>query len=455
MRILSLRFFGAVLLTIHALLSLTPALKSQWSEIYLYNAVPLCAIAVVWKAPRINDLFAQPLIILAFSFWLLGSLVSSIETYFTFNSPMETISNLLYLLFYPCLIMGVTHIIAPRRKFAILEIFDSSIFGLGLSTLGATVILRPLLPHLSLNTLDAFFALIYPICDLILIALTFTTIASQGLSRRSTIFSVGILIFSINDFLFLWLHMQGTYTFGSLIDDGWLLGLLIMAESCWHENLDRADNTSINPIFITISVLLSATLLALIAMRPGYFPVFTLVPAVITLVLAFFRMTIALNEARNIGHERILARTDELTGLPNRRRLISEIEAFELKNGSLLLLDLDGFKPVNDSHGHETGDKVLQQVALRFSRAVPHGTMLARLGGDEFGVLHEGSYESAMDLALALRATLSYPFNIEGEHIHIDVSIGVAINNGESNLLRRADDAMYRAKREGLGVCRV
>jgi diguanylate cyclase (GGDEF)-like protein len=81
--------------------------------------------------------------------------------------------------------------------------------------------------------------------------------------------------------------------------------------------------------------------------------------------------------------------------------------------------------------------------------------MLARLGGDEFGVLHEGSYESAVELALALRATLSYPFNIEGEHIQIGVSIGVAKNNGESNLLRRADDAMYKAKREGLGVCRV
>ena len=455
MRTLFLRLLGAVLLITHSLLTFAPTFKSQWSEIYLYNSIILCAVVVVWRAPRINDLFAQPLIIMAMSFWLLGSLISSIATFVAIDAPVKTISNLLYLCFYPCIIMGVTHIIAPRRKFALLEIFDSSIFGLGLSTLGTTLILRPLLPHFGHNTTEAFFALVYPICDLILISVTLTTITSQGFSRRGVIFTLGIVIFSLNDFVFLWQQIQGTYSFGSLIDDGWLFGLLIMAESCWHENLDSPNTSTINPIFIALSVLLSATLLALIALRPGYFPIFTLIPAIITLALAFIRMTIALNEARSIGHERILARTDELTGLPNRRRLISEIEGFELKDGSLLLLDLDGFKPVNDSYGHETGDKVLQQVALRFSRAVPHGTMLARLGGDEFGVLHEGSYESAMDLALALRATLSYPFNIEGEHIQIGVSIGVAKNNGESNLLRRADDAMYKAKREGLGVCRV
>ena len=257
-------------------------------------------------------------------FWLVGSLLSSIASFVTIDAPIAIFSNLLYLLFYPCIIMGVTHILAPRRKFALLEIFDASIFGLGLSTMGTTLILGPLLPHFAQSNADAFFSVIYPICDLILISVTLTTIASQGFSRRGLIFTTGILIFSFNDFLFLWQQLQGTYSFGSLIDDGWLLGLLIMAESCWHENLDSPNKSTINPIFIALSVLLSATLLALIALRPGYFPTFTLIPALMTLALAFIRMTIALNEARNIGHERILARTDELTGLPNRRRLITE-----------------------------------------------------------------------------------------------------------------------------------
>ena len=120
-----------------------------------------------------------------------------------------------------------------------------------------------------------------------------------------------------------------------------------------------------------------------------------------------------------------------------------------------MILDLDGFKPVNDNYGHEVGDRVLQQVAQRFSRSLPSWALLARLGGDEFGVLVDGSHESVMEIALALRATLSYPFVINGDAITIGVSIGVADNNGAEDLLLRADKAMYAAKRQATGVCQL
>ena len=242
---------------------------------------------------------------------------------------------------------------------------------------------------------------------------------------------------------------------GSLLDIGWVIGISLIAESFWQTGIDSKAREGINPILISVSVSLSATVLALIAIRPQYFPRFILIPAIATLILAFARMALALTQARNIGQERLLARTDELTGLPNRRRLVFEIDEFVQKEGALLLLDLDGFKPINDAHGHETGDKILQQVALRFERALPHGTLLARLGGDEFGVLYEGASESAIEVALALRATLSYPFHVNNQEIKLGVSIGVAKNTGENDLLLRADNAMYKAKREGLGVCRL
>jgi diguanylate cyclase (GGDEF)-like protein len=242
---------------------------------------------------------------------------------------------------------------------------------------------------------------------------------------------------------------------GSLLDIGWVVALLLIAESFWQPGIDTKAREGINPVLISISVSLSATVLALIAIRPDYFPKFIVIPAIATLALAFARMALALTQAKNIGQERLLARTDELTGLPNRRRLVSEIDSFIEKEGALLLLDLDGFKPINDAHGHETGDKVLQQVALRFERALPHGALLARLGGDEFGVLFEGGHESAVEVALALRATLSYPFHINNQEIQLGVSIGVAKNTGDNDLLVRADNAMYKAKREGLGVCRL
>jgi diguanylate cyclase (GGDEF)-like protein len=427
----------------------------MWSELFLYNAIPLFAIAIVIKAPRINDRFAQPLIAIAIGLWLGGSVISSLSSFFFINAPTELLSNTAYLLFYPFAMVGLPRLISPSRKLSLLEIFDASIVGLGLSTLGTTLFLKPVLPHFNGDLGQTFFALVFPVADLILLSLTLAAVLAQGATRRGIVLAFGVIVFSITDFLYLGMHIRGSYTFGSIVDDGWILGILIISISFCIQSPETVDNKNTNPILITLSVFLSATLLALIAIRPGYFPTFVLIPAIATLLLAFIRMSIALKAARSIGHERFLARTDELTNLPNRRTLISEIENFMGKDGSLMLLDLDGFKPVNDLHGHAAGDKVLQQVALRFSRALPHGALLARLGGDEFGVLYEGSYESAMDVALALRATLSYPFTVESHTIQIGVSIGLAANNGAPDLLRRADDAMYRAKREGLGVCRI
>jgi diguanylate cyclase (GGDEF)-like protein len=428
---------------------------SQWCEIYLYNLIACIAIAVIVLSKRISDPLAKPLLITAISFWLCGSLLASTSSFYNLFAAADLLSNIAYLLFYPCAMIALPRLISSSRKSTVLEIFDASIVGLGLGVLGTVFVLKPVLPHFDGQLSKAFFALAFPLCDLVLISFTLASVLAHGFSQRNLYVSAGIMIFACTDFLFLWQHLNGVYRFGSFIDDGWLLGLILIAESSRRSSKDDQSESSINPIFIALSVFLSSTLLALTAIKPGLFPTFILLPAISTLMLALIRMAIALKQARNIGHERILARTDELTGLPNRRRLISEIENFIGKDGALLLLDLDGFKPVNDLHGHLTGDKVLQQVSMRFARVIPHGALLARLGGDEFGVLIEGAYEHSMDIALALKATLSYPFNIDNQHITIGVSIGVAENTGAPDLLRRADDAMYRAKREGLGVCRL
>ena len=361
----------------------------------------------------------------------------------------------MYLLFYPLAIIGLPRLLAVNRKLSLIELVDSSIFGLGLTTLGSAIAIKPVLPHFNGNVTETFYAIAYPIADLLLVCVVIATFSMQGYSRRGLVLTLGVTVFTVTDLLYLWQHINGSYLMGSMLDVGWIIGLLFIAESFWQPGIDYKAREGINPILISISVSLSATLLALIAIRPDYFPRFILIPAIATLALAFARMALALTQAKNIGQERLLARTDELTGLPNRRRLVTEIDSFIEKEGALLLLDLDGFKPINDVHGHETGDKILQQVALRFERALPHGALLARLGGDEFGVLYEGGPESAVEVALALRATLSYPFHVNNQEIQLDVSIGVARNNGEKDLLVRADNAMYKAKREGLGVCRL
>jgi diguanylate cyclase len=449
----ALRFLAPVLFGI-ALVA-HQSFQGIWSDLFFFNAVPIACLLSIVIAPRINNKWAQPLTALAIGSWSLGSIIATSIGYFELSAFAANISDGLYLLFYPLALLGMQLLISVQQRLTILELADASIVGLGLSTLGAAFALQPVLPHFDGNLNQSFLAIIYPVADLVLLCFIVATVVMQGFSIRGLLLTIGVCIYAATDFLFLWQNLNMNYVFGSLVDYGWLLAFIVIAESTWHSGTDNAVKNGVSPILITISVFLSATLLSLLAIAPDNFPHFILIPAIGTLALAFVRMSIALSQARSIGHERVLARTDELTTLPNRRRLISEIQSFATRKGSLLLLDLDGFKPVNDSYGHDVGDKVLQQVAQRFTRALPNSALLARLGGDEFGILVDGSQESVMEIALALRGTLSYPFVIDGHEISIGVSIGIADNDGADDLLLRADNAMYSAKRQALGVCQL
>ena len=431
------------------------ALTGIWGDLIAFNSVAIACIVSVLGAPRVNNKWAQPLVAFALGSWSLGSVIATSTSIVDYSDVLGNFSDAMYLLFYPLALLGLQRLISNRQRLSILEVIDASIVALGLSTLGTAFALHPVLPHFEGDFKQSFLAIIYPVADLILLCFIVATVVMQGFSMRGLLLTVGVVIYTATDFLFLWQNLNLSYEFGSLIDYGWLIGFVVIAESCWHRATDNKSKGGVSPVLITISVFLSATFLALLAIAPDNFPHFVLIPAIGTLLLAFVRMSIALNQARNIGHEKILARTDELTMLPNRRRFISEIQNFAVREGSLLLMDLDGFKPVNDTYGHEMGDRILQQVAQRFNRALPSGALLARLGGDEFGILVDGNQELVMEIALALRGTLSYPFVINGHEIKIGVSIGVAKNDGADDLMQRADNAMYSAKRQALGVCQL
>jgi diguanylate cyclase len=448
-----LRFLAPVILVVALLVHQT--LDNNWSDLFLFNSIPILCLVSILLAPSRSSKWAQPLTALAIGSWSLGSLAATASSYSELSAPLGNFSDALYLLFYPLALLGLQLLISMQQRLTILEIVDASIVGLGLSTLGAAFALQPVMPHFDGDLNQSFLAIIYPVADLVLLCFIFATVVMQGISNRGLLLSLGVCVYTATDFLFLWQNLNLSYVFGSFVDYGWLLAFIVISESVWHAGTNNSVKNGVSPILITISVFLSATLLALFAIAPDSFPQFILIPAIGTLMLAFVRMSIALSQARSIGHERVLARTDELTTLPNRRRLISEIQNYAERRGSLLLLDLDGFKPVNDTYGHEAGDKVLQQVAQRFSRALPNHALLARLGGDEFGILVDGSKESVMEIALALRGTLSYPFLVDGHEVSIGVSIGIADNDGAADLLQRADNAMYSAKRQALGVCQL
>jgi diguanylate cyclase (GGDEF)-like protein len=421
-------------------------------DLWIYDAVAILFVLALFFVPSFNDHIGVAFLALAIGLWAAGSILSSLSVFYTLNLRSELISNVLYMLFYPAAFIALPRLLSQRSRISAVEILDSTIIALGLSSLGTALFVGPVLPRLNGDMVMTFFAIFYPVGDLILVTSVISTLLSQRLSKRAIIASTGIFIFAFSDFLFLWLHVNNKYVFGSVSDDGWLVGLALLVMSTQFNASEQNSDEGVNPVFVVLSVFLSATLLGIITLRPGYFPSFILLPTLLTLLVAFIRMTIALRQARSLGTERILARTDELTGLSNRRKLIAEMVEMGDSEGSLLILDLDGFKPINDSFGHDIGDEILKQVAIRFHRALPPDATLARLGGDEFGVLLHCDYETSMEVARALHATMSYPFMIEKESIDLGVSIGVAANNEDHDLLRRADVAMYRAKRESLGV---
>nr|WP_290696387.1 diguanylate cyclase [Halomonas sp. UBA3074] len=155
------------------------------------------------------------------------------------------------------------------------------------------------------------------------------------------------------------------------------------------------------------------------------------------------------------------AHYDLLTGLPNRRLFLDRLEQ-EIKHSkrrsqplALLFMDLDGFKEVNDSLGHEAGDRILSNVAERLAGCVRANDTVARLGGDEFTVLLTGA-EQRQDVehvAQAIIDALAMPFHIGQQRIQISVSIGVAFYpkaaSTPDSLLEAADKAMYKAKKAG------
>jgi diguanylate cyclase (GGDEF)-like protein len=427
-------------------------IESALRDIYLYNSIWFIALLVILYAPLSVDRIALAATALAISFWGLGSLAASIDE-LILNSPRFTlVTQIFYTLFYPLLIIAIPRLSSSQSKLRPIELLDSLIFGLGFTSITAIFLFLAIFPAGTLFASEDFFSIFYPVGDLALLLITLITLITKGFQLHLALFTFGVALFASNDIYYLWLSLNNKYSFGTITDAGWLIAICLIAVAVTLGTASSQGISPIHPALVAISIFISPILLAISALKPNIFPIYILIPSIANLVLAFIRMSTTLREARALSDERTLARTDELTGLANRRKLLAELDNFSQVEGALLLLDLDDFKPVNDQYGHEVGDLILRQVAQRFKRTVPIGTILARLGGDEFGILLRGNYEETLEIAHALRASLSYPFTVQGQRISVGVSVGIAHNDGAGDLMRRADSAMYRAKQMDIGV---
>ena len=376
--------------------------------------------------------------------------------------PFPSAADAGYLLFYVLMLAALLALVRSQLGgLASSVLLDSAVGALGTAAVLA-VLLSPILDSAAGGSpsVATVVGVAYPLLDLALVAAAVGVAAAPGLrlGRRWVLLIGGFLIFAASDVVLALIGRGAGYRLETMLDAAWTLGLALVAT--WVDGATRPAGAGSRGLKGAWGLLVpaAATAAALGVLILGTrLPVSALAVALAggTLVLAVVRTQLAFRQLVKMADLRRQALTDDLTGLPNRRALYADVPerlaSRQDGHSALLLLDLDRFKEVNDSLGHDVGDRLLVQVGVRLSTHLRGRDLLARLGGDEFAVfLDNAGRDQAVAVAVKLRAALAESFTLEGIALQVDVSIGIALSPDQGDdlkvLLRKADMAMYKAK---------
>ncbi|SHH18343.1 putative bifunctional diguanylate cyclase/phosphodiesterase [Geodermatophilus nigrescens] len=344
---------------------------------------------------------------------------------------------------------------------------DGVIGALGTGAVGIGFLLGP---YLTGAGTVSYLQLAWPAADVLLLALLAGVGAILGvhLDRTLLLVSASVALICVADVGLFLLSVAGRYSDGGPLELVWLAGVLcagVAAQRTTGDPEPREEGAGVRISWRLVALPLAGALAALTVLAAGYgdhLPASAGWLAVGCVLAVLGRTAVTFREVRSFAVARQEARTDELTGLPNRRALLETARtvvagATTASPAALLLLDLDGFKEVNDSLGHGAGDQLLCQVGPRLTPALRPGDVLARLGGDEFAVLLPATdLDGAAERAGIVHDLLRQPFVVDGIRLHVGVSVGVSTApvpaDDVQELLRCADVAMYAAKTERTGV---
>ncbi|NYJ07606.1 putative bifunctional diguanylate cyclase/phosphodiesterase [Petropleomorpha daqingensis] len=449
---------------------------AAWDRVYdvvLYNLPYLPAAAACWVAS--GRVRSERLAWRALAVGLLlnasGNALRTVFAGVTGAGPTPPFADLPnsigYVILYVTLI-GMLRARVPRFHPSMW--LDGLIGALGTLAVGVAFLLGPFLSatgHEPVGMLD----LAWPAADLLLLALVVAMGAILGVRMDRTLGTItgAMACVCAGDIVLFLRSVHGSYHDGGPLELTWLAGIGLVAYAAVRARPRpvTVDVGHSRTGWRLLALPLICNVASLVVLAVGWgdtMPVIAAWLAIACVTAALARTAVTFREVRAYNEVREQARTDELTGLPNRRALLERATAVLESAGSrspaaLLLLDLDGFKEVNDGLGHSAGDELLRQVGPRLRGGLRPGDLLARLGGDEFAVLLPGTgLDDAQACAAVLRELLLQPFTVEGIRLHIGVSIGVSTAPVPAatvkELLRCADVAMYEAKtgREGVHV---
>jgi len=395
----------------------------------------------------------------------------------------------LFFLAFTGLMAGAVWPSEGRRTDRLKTSLDAFIIGMSLFVISLATSIHDVASTLSSDTdvLGLVINLAYPCGDIVVLTLVLLSASRKGGRRSSlTIVAVAMALIAVSDGFYAYIAASGGFDSGSVTGLGWIAGFGIIACAALaggqrrgrrvgdegrliNEGRDRtlrqrsASILPYLPLFVAL-VVVGGERLTQAADRV------TALLVIVIFIVVLIRQYLTIRE--NVALTRILenrelelqrqAFQDQLTGLPNRAlfkdRATHALEQHRrsLRPLSLLFVDLDDFKVVNDTLGHPVGDELVIRVAERLRGAIRAGDTVARFGGDEFAVLVEDDGD-AIHVGSRVVESLRMPFMLSGEQLSIGASVGICEVLSEQQtpdldeLFSRADIAMYAAKRAGKG----
>jgi diguanylate cyclase (GGDEF)-like protein len=462
----------AVLVTIMALTSANALLGvggsglelfiREWLSCVVYILV---AVIVALRALRgETHRRSWALFAIGLSLYGLGNVLWSCWISHQKEPPIPSICDGLWLSLYPLSYAGIVGFARLRnqRRLAAGVWLDGIIAGCGLAALGAALVFRSVLASASGSPLAVATELAYPIGDLLLAALVVGVLALRGwrIDRVLGLLGGGFLLLAVADCMYAAQVAEGANQPSAITNLFYLLGVTLLAFSAWQREPPQEKSR-----LEGWSVLCVPTGFALVALGLILYDhvhrldqlAFAL--TVLTLLAAVARLGLAFRDVRSLTEARRQAATDDLTSLPNRRKFMQRagqaISELAPASGvvSVLMLDLDNFKELNDTLGHSAGDALLRMIGPRLEGVLGPTDTLARLGGDEFAILLDarpGDQRAVGLVAEGVLDALSSPFEVRGLALRVTASIGVALFPAHArdvdDLLKCADVAMYQAK---------
>jgi diguanylate cyclase len=427
--------------------------------------------------------------------WVIGDVIwGSYELVLHRAAPFPSAADFIYLLGPFFMAWGLTRMLRERRAGGDVDgLIDAMIIAAGVGTLSWAFLVSPYASDVSLAILPKMVAMAYPLADILLLVVVTRLLLAPGRHGTSHRLLAGALSCTLlSDVVYSFQALQGGYYTGHAVDVGWLAFYVLMGAAALHPSMASAQTGSWRPkkssrrrlLVLAAAASIAPLTLVIQTQRGAEVDVAVIAGAsILVFSLVVFRMERLVHEVatkvtelgtqgrvlRSSLHERKdlefrlrhQALHDPLTGLANRSlfrdRLSRALRDTKIEGDALglLFVDIDDFKQVNDTMGHEAGDHLLLGVASRLEALLRTSDTAARLGGDEFAIVLD-RMERPGDAAIVaerVRNAISLPFMLGGREVNVHASIGVACTSDPKmtsrELQSQADIAMYAAKHQG------